>query len=204
MNYRIQCFGWEVEFIAHSLTNNQVLQILEVLEDNEYSELWEARFQFESEGIISDIYDGDLFHFSKALDNDTMRYVVIDENNIEILSFLISEMSDIYEILGDSVDDISYDGYLAIPELINDVDNLLFIADESKGGLYEMLFESDEVPTPKDFCYFPGDVGTPAGDWDFISKIFYKGKELEIYDYLDSRGKASTFQIFTKDGKTIS
>ena len=28
--------------------------------------------------------------------------------------------------------------------------------------------------------------------------------KLEIYDYLDSRGKASTFQIFTKDGKTIS
>jgi hypothetical protein len=66
-----------------------------------------------------------------------------------------------------------------------------------------MSFESDEVPTPKDFFYLPGDIATPEGDFDFISKIFFKGKELEIDNYLDSSGKASTAQIFAKDGKTI-
>lgn len=203
MKYKIRCYGWEIEFVAHSLSNEQVLQILDIKKKNGYTELTEARYNLEEEAIISDIYDGNLFHVTRALNDDKMTCFVIDENDKEVLNFTTSDMSDMYEYLGDAAEELPYEGYLAIPDLITDVDNVLLITDESKGGLYEMSFESDEVPTPKDFFYLPGDIGTPEGDFDFISKIFFKGKELEIDDYLDSRGKASTAQIFTKDGKTI-
>ena len=204
MHYKIRCYGWEIEFIAHSLSNEQVLQILDIKEENGYAELTEARNDLEAEAIISDIYNGNLFHVTRALNDDTMTCFVIDENGKEVINFKISDMSDMYEYLGDAADQMPYEGYLAIPELIKEVDNVMLITDESKGGLYEMLFESDEVPTPKDFFYLPGDIGTPEGDFDVISKIFFKGKELEIDEYLDSRGKASAVQIFTKDGKTLT
>jgi hypothetical protein len=84
------------------------------------------------------------------------------------------------------------------------VDNILFIADENKGGIVQFEFESDEVPTAKDFCFLNGDIGTPEGDWDFISKYFFKGQLLEEHDYLDNSGKAATVEIYTKNGNIIS
>jgi len=54
------------------------------------------------------------------------------------------------------------------------------------------------------FCFLNGDVGTPEGDWDFVSKYFYKGQLLEVYDHLDNTGKATTAEIYTKDGDIIS
>jgi hypothetical protein len=64
-------------------------------------------------------------------------------------------------------------------------------------------FESDEVPSSKDFTFTTGCIETPNGDWDFIDKIFYKGEELEIVDWLDNSGKSSTLEIFTHDDRIL-
>jgi hypothetical protein len=81
--------------------------------------------------------------------------------------------------------------------------NTYLSVDENKGGLYYMEFESDEVPSSKDFTFTTGCIETPNGDWDFIDKIFYKGKELEIVDWLDNSGKSSTLEIFTHDDRIL-
>jgi hypothetical protein len=75
--------------------------------------------------------------------------------------------------------------------------------DENKGGIANYVFESDVVPTKEDISYQSGDVATPNGDWDFISKFFFKGEELEVVDYLDNRGKSSSVEIYLKNGDTI-
>jgi len=49
-----------------------------------------------------------------------------------------------------------------------------------------------------------GTIETPEGDWDFISRVFFKDQELEAEDYLDNRGKAATVEIYTKDGDIIN
>jgi hypothetical protein len=69
--------------------------------------------------------------------------------------------------------------------------------------MFLMEFESEEIPTEKDFTYTTGSIVTPEGDWDFIDKIFFKGQELEIVDYLDNSGKASTVKIYTHDDRII-
>jgi len=207
MKYKLELYGWEVEAIGHSLTDEQVKLIKDLMDTNGADELWEVRYDLENEGIINDLYNPDLYHVSRALDNSGLWFSLKDENDNEVLSFEPSDMSDIYETLGDSADDIPYEGYLSIPgEGENEnVDNILATFDENKGGICEYeMFESDEVPTAKDFCIQYGDISTPDGDWDFISKVFYKGKELEVYDHLDNRGKASTVEIYRKDGSTIS
>jgi hypothetical protein len=176
------------------------------METNGYSELWESRNDLEEEGIIDDLYNPDLFHVSRGLDNSGLWFSLKDDKDNEVLRFEPSDMEDIYEMLGDSADDIPYEGYLAIPgEGKNEnIDNILVVFDENKGGICEYeMFESDEVPTAKDFCVQHGDIATPDGDWDFISKVFYKGKDLEVYNHLDNRGKAATVEIYTRDGQII-
>jgi hypothetical protein len=81
---------------------------------------------------------------------------------------------------------------------------LYLSVDENKGGIFTFTFESDTVPTPSDFTYSTGSIDTPDGDYDFVDKIFFKGRPLEIKDNLDNSGKASTVKIFTLDGDTIN
>jgi len=207
--YRLEVYGWEMEAIGHSITDEQVDQIVDLMDENEYDELWECRNNgdLEEEGIIPDIYNPDLFHVSRGLDNGTTFYVVKDENDETVVEFDHKDLGDPYDLLGD--DDVieknyPYEGYLCIPEMMEGVDNILFIADENKGGIASFEFESDEVPTAKDFCILNGDIGTPDGDWDFISKYFFRGQLLEYWDGLDNRGKSSTVEIYRKDGTIIN
>ena len=37
-----------------------------------------------------------------------------------------------------------------------------------------------------------------------VSKVFFRGKELDVYDHLDNRGKSSTVEIYRKNKPTIS
>lgn len=206
-NYKLQVYGWEMEAIAHSISDEQVERIQELMEENEYDELWEVRDELEEEGIIEDIYNPDLFHMSAPMDNGMTHFVVLDELENEVLKFEDKECGDIYENVGD--DDVieanyPYQSYLAIPEDMDNVENVFIIFEENKGGIWEMEFESDETPTPKDFCYQSGSVDTPDGDWDFISKIFFKNRLLEVSDHLDNRGKGATVEIYRKDGSTIN
>lgn len=205
--YKLKVYGWEMEALAHSMTDEQVKQIQDLMEENEYDELGEARFDLEDEGIIEDMYMPDLFHMSAPMDNDTAFFEVEDELGNVVLNFDTKETGDIYDNVGD--DDVietnyPYQSYLAIPEDMDGVDNILIIIDENKGGIYEMEFESDETPTAKDFCYQSGSVDTPDGDWDFIHRIFFKNRLLEVSDHLDNRGKAATVEIYRKDGEIIN
>lgn len=205
MEYRLEVYGWEVEAMAHSISDEQVELIKKLMVTNESDELWMVRDDVEIEGIIDDIYNPDLFHTSRALDNSGLWFSLRDENDKEVFSFEPNELGDPYEIMGEEkTESIPYEGHLAIPEMMDEVDNIFVILDENKGGIAQYVFESDTVPTPKDFCIMGGDISTPNGDWDFISKYFFKGEELEVNDHLDNSGKASTVEIYRKDGTVIS
>ena len=206
--YKLNVYGWEMEAVGHSITNEQVQSIKDLMEENGYESVSECIFELEDEGILDDLYSPDLFHISRALDNGRLWFQVYDENEENVIvEFEPKDMGDYYDLIGDDdfiEENYPYEGYLAIPEDMDGVENILFVAHENKGGVVQLEFESDEVPTAKDFCFLNGDVGTPEGDWDFVSKYFYKGQLLEVYDHLDNTGKATTAEIYTKDGDIIS
>jgi len=207
MKYKLEMYGWSVEAMGHSLNDSQVKSIQDLMVNSGYSELWEVRNDLEEKGIIDDIYSPDLFHESRGLANDALWFVVSDENNKEVLKFITQDMGDFFEVLGDAADDVPYEGYIAIPGSgdSSEVDNILATFDEGKGGIAGFeTFESDTVPIPIDFCYQKGDIATPDGDWEFVSKVYFKAKELEVNEYLDYSGKASTVNIYRKDGTIIS
>jgi hypothetical protein len=196
--YKLNCYGWSLEAIAKSLTDEQVKKIEDLMKKAGYEELWEVRYELD-ELLDIDIWDGDLFHVSKAFDNGTMYFTVEDDVEKEVLSFDIDQTGELDE---NYCEENEYVDYNAFPNE-TEPKNVYLSVDENKGGLYYMEFESDEVPNPKDFTFTTGSIGTPNGDWDFIDKIFYKGKELEVVDWLDNSGKSSTLEIFTQDDRII-
>lgn len=196
--YKLNCYGWSLEAIGKSLTDEQVKKIEDLMKKAGYEELWEVRYDLD-DLLDIDIWDGDLFHISKAFDNGTMYFTVEDDMEKEVLAFDIDETGDLDD---DYYEENEYVGYDAFPKE-GEPKNVYLSVDENKGGLYYMEFEADEVPTAKDFTYTTGSVDTPNGDWDFIDKIFYKGQELEIVDWLDNSGKSSTLEIFTHDDRII-
>jgi hypothetical protein len=205
--YKLKVYGWEMEAVAHSISDEQVERIQELMYENEYEDLSETRWELEDEGILEDFYNPDLFHMSAPMDNGSTTFEVEDESGNVVLSFTDKEVGDIYENVGDDTvidEKYPYQSYLAIPEDMDGVDNILISFDENKGGIYEMEFESDETPTSKDFSYQSGSVDTPDGDWDYIARIFFKDQLLEVSEHLDNRGKSSTMEIYRKDGSSVS
>lgn len=203
--YKVEFYGWEMEAQGYSLSDEQVEQVRELMEDNGYDELWEIRSEMEDIGI--DIWDeGDLFHVSKPFYNDAFWGKVFDEDGNVVLEIDYKDLGDMYDYIGDDdkIEELyPYENYIALPEFLDGTDNVLLVVDENKGGLFESSFESDELPKTSDFSLMGGTVDTPEGDWDFISRVFFKDKELEPEDYLDNYGKAATLEIYTSGGETI-
>ena len=203
--YKVEFYGWEMEAQGHSLSDEQVEQVRELMEDNGYDELWEIRSEMEDIGI--DIWgEGDLFHVSKPHYNATFWGKVFDEDGNVVLEIDYKDLGDMYDYIGDDdkIEELyPYENYIALPEFLDGTDNVLLVVDENKGGLFECSFESDELPKSSDFSLMGGTVETPEGDWDFISRVFFKDIELEPEDYLDNYGKAATLEIYTSGGETI-
>jgi hypothetical protein len=187
-----------LEAIGKSLTDEQVKKIEDLMKKAGYEELWEVRYDLE-ELLDIDIWDGELFHVSKAFDNGTMYFTVEDDMEKQVLSFDIDQTGELDENYYEENDYVGYDSFPNETE----PRNVYLSVDENKGGLYYMEFDSEEIPKPEDFTYTTGSIETPNGDWDFIDKIFYKGEELEVVDWLDNSGKSSTLEIFTHDDKII-
>jgi hypothetical protein len=206
MKYRVEFYGWEMEAQGYSLDDMQVEQVRDLMEENGVDELWEVRSKLEDIGI--DVWvEGDLFHISKPFYDDTFWGKVFDEDGNVVLEIDYKDLGDLYDHVGDD-DDIEenypYENYIALPEFLDDTDNVLLIVDENKGGLFECSFESDETPKSSDFSLMGGTIETPEGEWDFISRVFFKDQELEAEDWLDSRGKAATVEIYTSYGDIIN
>jgi|688.fasta_scaffold41933_4 hypothetical protein len=197
--YKLNSYGWSMEAIGKSLTNEEVLKTEELIKEKGSEFIWEVRFDID-DLFEMDIWDGDLFHISKAFDNNTAYFVIEDEEGKEVLNFEIKDFAELDEGYYDNNEFLEYDAFGNLEEN----KNVYVSIDENKGGMFLMEFESEEIPTEKDFTYTTGSIVTPEGDWDFIDKIFFKGQELEIVDYLDNSGKASTVKIYTHDDRIIN
>jgi len=198
--YTLNSYGWSMEAVGKSLTDEQVEQIKSKMEELGYLEFYEIRHELDEFGI--DIWDGDIFHTTRALDNGTMHFEITDENENKVLEFGIEDTTDIYEMIEDFDEKYQYTDYVGYPQE-DEPKNVYVSIDESKGGICTYEFESEEVPTAADFATARGSVATPDGDWDFIDKIFFKGQELEVYDWLDSYGKGSTSVIYRHGDENI-
>ena len=191
--YQLKVYGWELNASAHSLTNEQVEDLKEYQEENGHDDLSEMAWEIETVVDEYEPFSTNMWVIDVPMENDRLSFILEDENGQEISTFNLDNMTDHYEIVED-YEGKNYNGY---PEEGGD-ENILLFLEENKGIVYSFNFESEEVPTAKDFSYIRGSIDTPEGDWDFVDKVFFKGTELEVdFDSQDTRGKALTVQLWT-------
>ena len=200
--YTVNTYGWSFEAICKTLTDEQVQLIKDKMDEEGFSELHEIRFDLD-ELLDLDFWDGEVFHKTEAFDNGTMYFEIIDEEGNKVSEFRVGDTADLYETIEDYDDKYKYRSYNAVPQYNVPPTNLYLSVDENKGGIYSFTIESDTVPVASDFTVSSGSIDTPDGDYDFIDQVFFKGEPLEVEDYLDNSGKASSCMIFTLDGEDI-
>lgn len=191
MKYTLNTYGWSGEFIAKRFTPEQVEKVNELLKERDTTDISDIRFDLE-DVLDVDMLDGDVFQTLRALNNGTLSFQVEDDEGNVVLEFGIEDIKNVLDDNDDMYDEmVSY-------EVNPDGDHSVYLSvDEYKGGVFSYEFESDETPKVEDFKYITGSVDTPDGDWEIIDGIYHNGEKLEIYDYLDSTGKAATIEIFS-------
>ena len=108
--YKLNCYGWSLEAIGKSLTDEQVKKIEDLMKKAGYEELWEVRYDLE-ELLDIDIWDGELFHVSKAFDNGTMYFTVEDDMEKQVLSFDIDQTGELDENYYEENEYVGYDSF---------------------------------------------------------------------------------------------
>lgn len=192
--YKLYVYGWELYSRGYSLTDEQILKIKEISDKTHSSDLSECFYEIEE--VVLEYNDPNLFSHSAPLDTILTHFELKNEEDKIISRFSLEDMGDLYDILGEEVNDIEGLYFDCIPDEVKNK-NILLVVDEFKGGIFYIEFESDEIPNPNDFSYTIGTIGTENGDWDFIDKIFFKGKVLEPTDYLDNTGKAMNVELYS-------
>ncbi len=192
--FTLECYGWEIEAMASTLTKKQVRELNQLMKENDYEEVADAREDFEDIGI--DVLEPNLFHFSKPLNNGELYFRLLNEKGDEILKFDLANMGDLRKTIQDFDERYENKNYSTEPQK-GKHENILLCIDKREGGLFYMEFETDDTPIAKDFVYSVASINTPDGDWHFVSNIFYKEEELEISDFLTNSMKASTVALWT-------
>jgi hypothetical protein len=184
--YIVRFYGWEEEMQGFNLSQEQVDKLEEAVSSGKYESIDSMGMNIE-EIIDVDFFEGDAFSMSRANYVASTYICVYDEDENELFSFGLDEMSDIE----DHIEDFDYEGVTQI-EFIPEkggVENVLFASASSKGGLYEFHIESDEVPKPEDFSIVTGIIEMLDVSYEFIEHVYFKGEKLEIEEWLDNRGK---------------
>lgn len=191
--YQLKVYGWELNASAHSLTEQEVQDVENYQEENGYDDLSELGWELESVIEGYEPFSTNMWVITKPFFNEKLTFTITDEDGAEVTKFSLDDImnhSDIDENLEGEV----YQGY----PVENKNENILLFLEENKGLVCGFNFESEEIPTSKDFSYLVGLIDTPDGDWNLVDKMFFKGIELEEnFDYQDTTGKALTVQLWT-------
>jgi hypothetical protein len=197
--YKLLVNGLGIDGSAHSLTDEEVQNVLSFKEKEGYHKLNEL---YSDLPVILDDYDHYETNYwvtTTALDTESLHFVLVSENDEVVWDVNVNELDltmenfDYPEDAEDHAKEI--DGY---PH--EGRENILLVYETIKGTMFGLEFESDEEPKPSDFAVTSQSMETPNYEEALISKVFFKGQELERnYDEENYRGKNLTIELFTMD-----
>lgn len=189
MKYILNCYGWSGEFIAKEVTDEQLVKIKTLMEENDTEDVSDVRWGLQENEIL-DIWSGDIFHMTKPLQTGDMLFQLEDENGNIVLEFNVTQTQSVEDFIED------FDDYNVYDLITDENRHIYFSVDENKGGIFQFEIESDTLPIVEDFACASGNIETPDSEWDFIDGIYFRGEKLEPTDYLDNTGKAATVNLF--------
>lgn len=197
--YKLLVNGYGLDGSAHSLTDEEVQNILSFKEKEGYKKLDEMYFDLPQILDGYDHYDTNYWVTTTALDTESLHFVLVNENDEVVWDAKIKELdltmenfeySEDAEDHAKEIDAYPYEGR----------ENILLVYETIKGTMFGLEFESEEAPKPSDFAVTFQSMETPNYEEVLISKVFFKGQELERkYDEENYRGKNLTIELYTMD-----
>ena len=197
--YKLLVNGLGIDGSAHSLTDGEVQNILSFKEKEGYQKLNEMYSDLPQILDGYDHYETNYWVTTTALDTESLHFVLVSENDEVVWDAKIKELDltmENFEYSEDSEDHAKeIDAY---PH--EGRENILLVYETIKGTMFALEFESEEDPKPSDFAVTSQSMETPNYEEALISKVFFKGQELERnYDEENYRGKNLTIELFTMD-----
>jgi len=197
--YKLLVNGLGIDGSAHSLTDEEVQNILSFKEKEGYQKLNEMYLDLPQILDGYDHYETNYWVTTTALDTESLHFVLVSENDEVVWDAKIKELdltmenfeySEDAEDHAKEIDAYPYEGR----------ENILLVYETIKGTMFALEFESEEDPKPSDFAVTSQSMETPNYEEALISKVFFKGQELERnYDEENYRGKNLTIELFTMD-----
>jgi hypothetical protein len=197
--YKLLVNGLGIDGSAHSLTDEEVQNILSFKEKEGYQKLNEMYSDLPQILDGYDHYETNYWVTTTALDTESLHFVLVSENDEVVWDAKIKELdltmenfeySEDAEDHAKEIDAYPYEGR----------ENILLVYETIKGTMFALEFESEEDPKPSDFAVTSQSMETPNYEEALISKVFFKGQELERnYDEENYRGKNLTIELFTMD-----
>lgn len=197
--YKLLVNGFGIDGSAHSLTDEEVQNILSFKEKEGYQKLNEMYSDLPEILDDYDHYQTNYWVTTTTLDTESLHFVLVSENDEVVWDAKINELDKLMENFeypedaedhAKEIDAYPHEGR----------ENILLVYETTKGTMFGLEFESDEEPKPSDFAVTSQSMETPNYEETLISKVFFKGQELERnYDEENYRGKNLTIELFTMD-----
>lgn len=197
--YKLLVNGLGIDGSAHSLTDEEVQNILSFKEKKGYQKLNEMYSDLPEILDDYDHYQTNYWVTTTTLDTESLHFVLVSENDEVVWDAKFDELDKLMENFeypedaedhAKEIDAYPHEGR----------ENILLVYETTKGTMFGLEFESDEEPKPSDFAFTSQSMETPNYEEALISKVFFKGQELERnYDEENYRGKNLTIELFTMD-----
>ena len=197
--YKLLVNGLGLDGSAHVLTDAEVQTILSYKEKEGHKTLDEMYMDLPE--ILED-YDHYMTNYwvtTTAIGSESLHFVLVNENDEVVWDAKSEEFDRFMENFEypDSADEHEKE-IDAFPH--EGKENILLVYETIKGTMFGFDIESDEEPKPTDFAVNFQTMETPEYEESLVSKMFFKGKELERnYDEETYRGKNLTVELFTMD-----
>jgi hypothetical protein len=197
--YKLLVNGYGMDGSAHTLTDEEVQTILSFKEKEGYKTLDEMYVDLPE--ILED-YDHYMTNYwvtTTAFANDICHFVLVNEKDEVIWDVKFADLDRTMENFEypENADDHlkEIDAY---PH--EGKENILLVYETVKGTMFNLEIESEEEPKPTDFAVTVQSMETPEYEEELVSKVFFKGTELERnFDEEYFWGKSLTVELFTMD-----
>ncbi len=160
--YTLTVGGLELRASGHSLKDSEVSILNDYLKTNK-KDLYDVADELETM-FKYDHTQANMFVIDKGSNNESLTFTVKDA-----VSFTLKDVK---------VDSKMEERVLSVKPIKSIVENILLWIEESRGNFCNYEFESSTQPKVSDFTIVEGKISAPDGDWNFIDKVMFKGKEL--------------------------
>jgi hypothetical protein len=159
--YTLTMGGLGLRATGHSLKDSEVSILKEYQKKTKTTDLYDISQDLE--GLLKfDLENANMFVIDKVTNNDRLTFTVEDSTSFKLKDVKID----------------SKDRVINAKPIKSLVENILLWFEESDESIFEFEFESPTKPKPSDFTVVKGKISVTDGDWSFIDKVMFKGKEL--------------------------